>query len=141
MGGSAVTGGSAATVDATFAALYQELRRIARRELRREAARRTLQTTALVHEAYLKLQAQRAFAFQDETHFLALAARAMRQVLIDCARKRNAARRSPRVDLDAMLEGARCISPDDFLFLNDALERLSVRSPKGSRQVRLIELV
>ena len=65
-------------LDSTFALVYEELRRIARRALARERPGHTLQTTALVNEAYLKLRAQRAFAFQDDTHFLALAARAMR---------------------------------------------------------------
>lgn len=136
-------GGDRPDVDSAFALVYEELRRIARREMARERPGHTLQTTALVNEAYLKLKAQRVFAFRDDPHFLALAARAMRQVLIDCARKKNAARRSHlRVDLDLLeLERTGEVSPEDFLTLNEILDRLAVRSPNGPRQVRLIELV
>ncbi len=130
-------------LDNAFALVYGELRRIAHRALARERPGHTLQTTALVNEAYLKLKAQRTFEFRDDPHFLALAARAMRQVLIDCARKKGAARRAHvRADLDLLdYERTGEIAPEDFLALNEALDRLAAQGPTGPRQVRLIELV
>lgn len=75
-------------------ALYGELHRIAARHLRRERPDHTLQATALVHEAYLKLMGDRQREFADRAHFLALASRAMRQVLVDYARARESKKRS-----------------------------------------------
>ena len=75
-------------------ALYDELRRIAARQLRGERPAHTLQTTALVHEAYLKLMGEHERGFADRAHFLAVAARVMRQVLVDYARARAAQKRS-----------------------------------------------
>lgn len=79
-------------------ALYGELRRIASRHVRGERANHTLQATALVHEAYLKLSAVRQRSFTDEVHFLAVASRVMRQVLVDHARSRATQKRSGGAD-------------------------------------------
>lgn len=75
--------------------LYMELRQIAGRHLRRERQEHTLQTTALVHEVYLKLLGEGKHEFVDRAHFLAVASRVMRQVLVDYARARSAKKRSP----------------------------------------------
>ena len=81
-------GGDEAAFDELVAALYDELRRIAARHLRSERPSHTLQTTALVHEAYLKLVSDHQRGFVDRAHFLAVASRVMRQVLVDYARAR-----------------------------------------------------
>jgi RNA polymerase sigma factor (TIGR02999 family) len=113
---------------------------MASREMRRERPGHTLQPTALVNEAYLRLLggAGGAPAWNDRTHFLSAAARAMRNVLVDHARARNAQKRGSglRVTLDDELRGAG--DPGlDFLELNDALERLAAEEPRWARVVEL----
>lgn len=81
-------------LDRLFPSVYAELRRLAHRRLRSEAAGHTLSTTALVHETYLKLASARADAFENRAHFFALAARAMRRILVDYARRHRARKRS-----------------------------------------------
>lgn len=117
--------------------VYNELRRIAERCFRGQSAEHTLQPTALVNEAWLKLAA--THRWNDRNHFLALAARAMRQVLIDHARKQGAARRGGswgRVTLSghAELEGVPRL---DVLALDEALQQLET---VDARQVHMIEL-
>ena len=85
--------GDASVVDRLFTAVYQELRNLAGRFFRKEAKGITLQPTALVHEAYLKLVDQSAVDWQGRTHFFAVAAQAMRRILVDHARRRGAAKR------------------------------------------------
>ncbi|MCB1150287.1 hypothetical protein KDK88_01975, partial [bacterium] len=85
--------GDRAAVDALFSLLYDELRRTARRQLAVRGDAHTLGTTVVVHEVYLKLQGARTLSLEDRGHFLALAARAMRQVLVDHARARLADKR------------------------------------------------
>src|SRR5438445_6607191 len=82
--------------------IYHELRRVAHQYLHREHAEQTLQTTALVHEAYLRLINQRSVNWQNRAHFFAIAAQAMRRILIDDARRRTAAKRprGERVSLE-----------------------------------------
>ena len=94
-------------LDMLFPEVYDELRRVAHRRLGSEAPGHTLSTTALVHETYLKLSEQRAAVFGNRAHFFALAARAMRRILVDYARRHQARKRSGRqqpVSLSA-LEG------------------------------------
>src|SRR3982751_6751031 len=86
--------GDQSVVNELLPVLYDQLRRIASRHLLRERRDHTLQPTALVHEAYLKLFAGRDQSFSDEVHFLAVASRVMRQVLVDYARSRTAQKRS-----------------------------------------------
>ncbi len=86
-------GAAAVALDALFPVVYAELRRIAHRRLRSEAAGHTLSTTALVHETYLKLAEQRLEGFGNRAHFFALAARAMRRILVDYARRHGARKR------------------------------------------------
>jgi RNA polymerase sigma factor (TIGR02999 family) len=89
----ALSSGDRAALDRLFAALYAELRQLARRQLAGQRGDRTLATTALVHEAYLKFTRASRLAAGDRHHFFSLAARAMRQVLVDDARRRSADRR------------------------------------------------
>jgi RNA polymerase sigma-70 factor, ECF subfamily len=116
---------------------YRELRRIAVRCMRGQRHDHTLQPTALVHEAFLRL-ARRGCDWQSRTDFLAVAATAMRRILVDCARRRGAAKRYggsrvTLVDGDA-IEAER---PIDLLALDEALSRLAMLEPRAERVVEL----
>lgn len=118
--------------------LYEELRKIARRQMVDERPGHTLQTTALAHEAFLELARLERIRWQDRTHFLAMAARVMRRILVDHAVKRKAAKRGggrSKVPLDEvpLLEEAQL---DEVLALDEALSRLESMS---ERQVRVVE--
>lgn len=118
-------------------AVYLELRRIARRQLQGERATHTLQPTALVHEAYLRLAGQRV-EWRDRSHFFALAATLMRRILVDHARGRLAAKRAAdtvTLTLSAAVESR----PIDVavLDLDRALERLAAAHPRPARIVEL----
>ncbi|AHG88776.1 RNA polymerase sigma factor [Gemmatirosa kalamazoonensis] len=120
--------------------LYDELRRVAHRQLRRERAGHTLGTTALVHEAYLKLADQTRASFADRAHFLATAAVAMRRVLVDHARgrareKRGGARLPVTLDEEIALGTGAVGSCDALLELDDALARLGDVEPRLARVV------
>jgi RNA polymerase sigma factor (TIGR02999 family) len=116
-------------------ALYPELRRLAARLMKRERSNHTLQPTAVVHEAFLRLVNQRTVDWQDRAHFLGIAARVMRQVLIEHARRRGAAKRGAdgdRVTLDESL-----VAGDDpahgVLALDEVLTRLAAVDPRGAQ--------
>jgi len=119
--------------------IYNELRRIASTSLRRERPGHTLQTTALVHEAYLKLIDQKDTRWQNRDHFFAIAAQAMRRLLIDSARKHIAAKRggvAENLPLDEALDIP--IEPDPILLpLDEALDALEKFDPQQSRIVEL----
>jgi RNA polymerase sigma factor (TIGR02999 family) len=126
-------------LDRLIPLVYEELRRLAHRELRKERADATLATTALVHEAYLRLVDQTRARFETRAHFLNVAAQMMRRVLVDEARKRRAGKRGsgmPRVSLDDVPEPS--VDPDGHLLeLDEALTRLESLDPKLSRVVEL----
>lgn len=109
--------------------VYDELRRIARRQLRRELPGHTLSATALVHESYARLVGRATSSAVDRAHFLAIAARSMRQVLIDHARRRSAQRRGGDWQATTLTDGPRSIQmdPAELLALDDALQRLDPR--------------
>jgi RNA polymerase sigma factor (TIGR02999 family) len=117
---------------------YKELRDIARRHLRRERPGHTLQSAALVHEAYLRLLDQRPFDTENRTHFLAVASRLMRQIFVDYARSHGAAKRGAdrRVDLDTALVVPQARSTD-VVALDDALNDLS---SLDEQQGRIVEM-
>jgi len=126
-----------AAAEALFPLLYQELRRIAHRQLAVERAGHTLCTTALVHEAYVKLSAQTHAQFASRAHFLAVAAQAMRRILVTYARKVRADKRGgkwQRLDLDQV-----DIPVDEraeaLVVLDGALDRLSALNPRLSQVV------
>lgn len=122
-----------------FLRLYAELRVVADRLLRREAPGHTLQPTALVHEAWFKLAGTAAPAVVDRAHYLALAARAMRQVLVDHARRRRAAKRVV-APADITIADDRlgfALPLDDLIAVDDALTRLA---EKDERLARVVEL-
>ena len=122
-----------------FADVYAELRALAARYLQPERKNHTLQPTALVHEAYFKLVDQTRVDWRGKTHFLAIAAQAMRRILVDHARRRGAAKRGGnwhRIALDdnRVIESNR---DEDVLALEDALTKLAKLDP---RQAQMIEL-
>lgn len=125
--------------DGAFPLVYDELRRLARRQLRREADGHTLSTTALVHEAYLRLAHQTQGRWHDRAHFLAIAATAMRRILVDHARRHHAAkrggaaRRVPLESLDALAIDERA---EILVALDAALAHLASLDP---RQARVVE--
>lgn len=127
--------GDAAAGAAAYAALYAELKRMAAAELRRNSGA-TLNTTALVHEAYAKLAAN-AGELASRSHFFSLAARAMRQILVDQARRRLAEKRGGR-DPHTGLDGAGA-APDqraeELLVIDDALARLAEHDARAAQVV------
>ena len=119
--------------------VYGELRRLARRELRGERAAHTLQPTALVHEAYLRLVGQRGVSWQNRAHFFAVASRVMRRILVDHARSRNAAKRGSGGRTVCLAEAGPLGQqrPADLIALDDALTGLAAIDPRQSRIVEL----
>jgi RNA polymerase sigma factor (TIGR02999 family) len=119
--------------------VYDELRQLASRHLRGERAGHTLQPTALVHEAYLRLVGAEDIGFESRAHFFGTAARAMRQVLVDHARRRNADKRGgnwERVTLDTGLAEEEAVAAD-VLDLHAALEKLLQHDADLARLVEL----
>jgi len=121
-----VSQGRKEALDRLIPVVYQELRRIAHGQLRRERPGHTLSTTAVVHEAYLKLVDLRQVQWQDRTHFFAVAARVMRRVLIDYARGRQREKRGGDAVRIPLVEGldATVEHPEVLLDLDEALSRL-----------------
>ena len=117
--------------------VYDELRRIAHHYLRNERPGHTLQSTALVHEAYVRLENQGAAPFQNREHFLAVCAHLMRQILVEYARSRKAAKRDGgfRLELDDVL--AFKTRSMDMVALDDALNELAKLNEQQSRIVEL----
>jgi RNA polymerase sigma factor (TIGR02999 family) len=126
-------------ISALMPLVYEELRRIAAGYIRHERPGQTLQATALVNEAFVRLASERPRPFVDRQHFLAIAALSMRQILVQRARARKAAKRGgapQRVTLDEHLMSAA--PPDiDVLALDEALTRLTALDPE---QARIVEL-
>ena len=118
--------------------IFDELRELARRELSREHDRFTLQTTDLVHEAYLRLAAANGVTIHGRAYFYAAASQAMRQVLIEAARRRGAAKRGAGATVITLDEQTGTVDAygDDLLALDQALVELEKRNP---RQARVVE--
>ena len=120
--------------------VYDELRRLAAQKMTREAAGHTLQPTALVHEAWLRLGGNDAPAFQNRAHFFGAAAEAMRRILIEHARRRLAAKRGAgvaAVDLDALEIFSPIADDDRLLAVNDALEKFARVDPRKAELAKL----
>jgi RNA polymerase sigma factor (TIGR02999 family) len=131
--------GQPGALDRLLLLVYDDLRRQARRQLRRERSDHTLQPTALVHEAFLRLGGQGAARWQNRRQFFAVASQAMRRVLVDHARAHGAAKRGDgrtRVSLEEW-SAAGAAPQVDVLALDQALERLERIDP---RQARVVEL-
>lgn len=125
-----------------FGIVYDQLRASAQKLLATERPGMTLQATALVHEAYLKLIGPRQVPWRDRAHFYAAAAQAMRQILIDHARSRagrvrSAQARSRALGLSGLGDGREPIDPDGLLALDEALSRLEVADAQAAAVVRL----
>jgi len=131
--------GNASALDALMPLLYEELRRVARAHLRRERTGHSLPATALVHEVYLRLAEGGRFTAESRTQFLALAAHLIRQVLVDHARRKGAAKRGGRLTVVALDDHAGVVHPPavDILALDGALQELGSFDP---RQRDLVEL-
>jgi RNA polymerase sigma factor (TIGR02999 family) len=131
--------GDKTALDQMTPILYEELRRLARYFLASERSNHTLQATALVHEAYLRLIDQRSVDWRNRAHFLGVAANMMRRILINHAEARNAAKRNGGAEALA-LEDALGVFTDpriDMLELNRSLERLTSLDPQQGRVVEL----
>lgn len=131
--------GRAATSGRLLEAVYEELHRLAAARMSRESAAQTLQPTALVHEAWLRLGGDQQPTWENEAHFFGAAAEAMRRILIDCARRRNAARRGggrTHVPIDGL---ELCDPWEDprLLAIDEALARFAQVEPKKAEFVRL----
>ncbi len=133
--------GEEAALRDLVAALYDELHRIAACQLRGERASHTLQATALIHEAYLKLIGENQRAFDDRAHFLAVASRVMRQVLVDYARAQATKKRdrASTVVLTAGTEVAGNAAPEqvELLDLDSALETLAQEDPSLAQLIEM----
>jgi RNA polymerase sigma factor (TIGR02999 family) len=131
--------GDSEALAALLPLVYDELRRIARGQMRRERPGQTINATGLVHEAWLRLSAASHLAPHNKAHFLAIAANAMRQILVERARARHAAKRGGHRERVTLDESALPDAPPavDVLALDAALERLTALDPE---QARLVEL-
>ena len=136
-----LSGGDQSALQELTPALYSELHRIASRHLSGERQNHTLQATALVHEAYLKLFEGVEQRFVDKVHFLAVASRVMRQVLVDYARSRSTHKRSAgeQTTWTANLEtpGAKGLELIELIRLNGAIEELSRENPTLARVIEM----
>ena len=135
--------GERGAFDELFPLVYDELRRVAGQQRRRWEGDDSMNTTALVHETYLRLAGRSEHGWQNQPHFLAVAAKAMRQILIDYAKRRRTAkrggglRRVPFEEIEAALAGGAAVAAGDdaLLALNDALHRLEAHDARQSRIV------
>ncbi len=134
------SGGKREALDKLMPLVYDELHRQAARYLRRESQGHTLQTTALIHETYLKLIDQREVQWQNRAHFFAIAAQAMRRIMVDYARTKQREKRGGG-DEKLSLEAAMSVAVDeksvDLIALDEALTRLA---EMDLRQARVVEL-
>jgi RNA polymerase sigma factor (TIGR02999 family) len=136
---SAIEHGDPSAAGQLLSLVYEELHKLAARKLAREKPGQTLQATALVHEAYLRLVGEGADGWENRRHFFAAAAEAMRRILIEQARRKRRVRHGggkQRVDLD---EGCSLVEPpdDDLLALDEALTRLAALKPDRAEVVKL----
>ena len=135
----AVQQGNANAADELLPLVYEELRKLAAARMVNEAESHTLQPTALVHEAWLRLVGHEAPTFQNRAHFFGAAAEAMRRILIERARKRNRERHGgdlQRVDFER-LDVANPEDDTTLLAVSEALDRLAEHDPEGAELIKL----
>jgi len=131
--------GDANAFDELAPIVYDELRKLARSHLRRERPDHTLQSTALVHEAYLRMIDQQAVSWQNRSHFYGIAAQMIRRILVDYARAKQTKKRGealPKIAFDEAV-GAHASEDLDLVALDDALKALAEIDPRQSRIVEL----
>jgi RNA polymerase sigma factor (TIGR02999 family) len=136
---SAIDSGDPKAADELLPLVYEELRRLAAQKMARELPGQTLQATALVHDAWLRLSGNENQCWDNRGHFFAAAAEAMRRILIDRARRR-ALRRKHELDEGAGLEHANIVqtaSDNELIAVNDALDRLARFDPQAANLVKL----
>lgn len=132
--------GDRKALEAILPLMYDELRRLARYHLRQQRPNHTLQTTALVHEAYLRLAQEEKLEVESRAHFLGIAAQLMRWILVDYERNRRAAKRGAgvtRLTLDDVAVPGSPGQDVDILALDEALDRLAKMDPKQSQIIEL----
>lgn len=134
-----LTAGDSGAVNQLLPLVYEELHALAQRQLLGERANHSLQATALVHEAYLRLVDQHSVEWKSRAHFIAVAATAMRRILVDYARTRSRQKRGGGADRVALDDAMLLAFERDvgLLDLDDALERLAQRSPDRARIVEM----
>ncbi|MCP3962485.1 MAG: sigma-70 family RNA polymerase sigma factor [bacterium] len=133
------SGGDATALDELMPVVYDELHRLASRQFHRESSGHTLQPTAIVNEVYMRLKGQRQVRWRNRAEFFAVAAKLMRRVLVDHARRRSRLKRGgdvPKVPIHEVLAVAEEKAPD-LIALDDALEGLADLAPRQSRIVEL----
>jgi RNA polymerase sigma factor (TIGR02999 family) len=136
----AAVGGDRLAADQAYALLYADLRRLARSRLRRSGEMTLLDTTALVHESFLRLNGGRALDFPDRHHFLAYAAKVMRAVVVDLVRARLADRRggeAEHVTLHTTVVDGKAAREDEVLRVHEALDELAALEPRLAQVVEL----
>lgn len=136
----AANSGDTAAADRAFALLYAELKLLARSRLRQSGELTLLDTTALVHESYLRIQAQGDAVFPDRGHFLAYAAKAMRTIVVDMVRARQAERRgagAEHVPLDTAVSARLSHHDEEVLRVHEALDALAAAEPRLAQVVEL----
>jgi RNA polymerase sigma-70 factor (ECF subfamily) len=131
--------GNKESLDKLIPVVYHELRRQAARHLRRERREHTLQTTGLIHEAYLRLVDQKNVRWQNRAHFFGIAAKLMRQILVDHARKNQAAKRGG-MDIKLSLEEVTLVSEERDMNLMDLDAALTTLATIDPRKGRIVEL-
>src|SRR5690349_10145178 len=132
--------GDTEALKAVLPLVYEELRRVARHYLRRQRPNHTLQTTGLVHEAYLRLAAEKSLHVKDRAHFLGISAQLMRWILVDYERNRRAAKRgggATRLTLNPSVAARSQGESVDLLALDQALDRLAKMDRQQSRIIEL----
>jgi len=131
--------GNRAAADQLFSSLYDELHRMARRELGKRAVGMTLGATTLLHEAYLNISEREGAAFPDRNRFMGYAARAMRGLIIDYARHRQAQKRGGEFEITSISTDVvgPSVDPDELTRVSDALDQLEATDPRLARIVDL----
>jgi RNA polymerase sigma factor (TIGR02999 family) len=130
--------GNQAALDALIPLVYDELRRLAGRYMRRESPGHTLQTSAVVNEAYLRLVNQKSVQWQNRAHFFGIAAQLMRRILVDHARSRSRAKRGGGAQMVSLVEQAVIPNEvEEVIALDDALKNLAEMDPRKSQIVEM----
>ncbi len=136
----AMRAGDTRAPDELLSVVYAELRQIAAVKMAGEAAGHTLQPTALVHEAWLKLEGNRAQGFDDRAHFFSCAAEAMRRILVESARRKKSLKRGSQPERVELEEWHVLQSPptDELLAVHEGLDLLAVKDPVSAELVKLL---
>jgi RNA polymerase sigma factor (TIGR02999 family) len=136
---SELNSGNKSVINKIFPVVYNELRKIASAYLYKEYNQRTIQTTELVHETYLKIIGSTNLSMQNRSHFFGIAANAMRQLLVDFARKRNSEKRGGNVTKVSLVDGKVVFGEfdDKILDLDEALKKLALVDERLSKIVEL----